>query len=423
MKIVITNVVSLNGGDAAILAAEHRLLASAFPGASIAVVDSQAAAAARWHPEFRFEQHLYEGSRHQWFAPARRRAIRSAAARLARGETPGCSALVSRVARRTLETYASADLIVSTGGTYFVEHYELTTRVFELELACSFSTPLVFFTQSLGPFRRSDNRAAMRHLFERATLVLLRDERSREHLLEIGIPAAPLHVHGDCAFALGADSGLQRLRSGRLPARGARVSISVRDWTHFPTSGAEEGMRRYRTAVAGAVDYLVKERGAQVTFVSTCQGIPEYWTNDARTAREIVRLLPADIRPRVEVDDGFHRTEELIALLGESDLVIATRMHAAILALAGGTPVLPIAYESKTIEMFNALSFGDFVLAMEDITAESAVEACRRVFDELDSRRAALADGVIEQRRSAWSVVDRLRGLVLPTRSSSCVTE
>ena len=74
----------------------------------------------------------------------------------------------------------------------------------------------------------------------------------------------------------------------------------------------------------------------EVQLLSTCQGVPEYWTNDAEMAQRVLDGLPAPLRGRVRVDGRFHTPAELIAAYGAADLVIATRMHAAILALVGG---------------------------------------------------------------------------------------
>ena len=57
--------------------------------------------------------------------------------------------------RRDLLEYKTADLIVSSGGTYLVENYSLAARIFDYQLSLYLDRPLVFFTQSLGPFSNS----------------------------------------------------------------------------------------------------------------------------------------------------------------------------------------------------------------------------------------------------------------------------
>jgi colanic acid/amylovoran biosynthesis protein len=124
-------------------------------------------------------------------------------------------------------------------------------------------------------------------------------------------------------------------------------------------------LARYREAVAALVTHLVRQ-GAAVTFVSTCQGVPEYVNDDSAVAAEIAAKLPPDVASSVEVDRDWHAPEELRAKLRGFDLAISTRMHLAILALGQGVPVFSIAYEFKADELFSQLSLGPSVLPIED---------------------------------------------------------
>ena len=83
------------------------------------------------------------------------------------------------------------------------------------------------------------------------------------------------------------------------------------------------------------------------------------------------------------------------------DLVVATRMHAAILALAAGTPVLPVAYEYKTHELFGALGVGDWVTDIETVMPETFIVTADRVLAALPDARADLFAGVEAMRESA----------------------
>ncbi|MGH7477465.1 MAG: polysaccharide pyruvyl transferase family protein, partial [Longimicrobiales bacterium] len=144
-----------------------------------------------------------------------------------------------------------------------------------------------------------------------------------------------------------------------------RVAVSVREWRHFRSHG-ERKLARYRAAVADAVRALVAQ-GAEVTFVSTCQGVDAYWTDDARFARGLVAELLPDLRG-VHVDERFRDPLALRDHLRSYDLAVATRMHFAILALCAGVPVVPIAYEFKTTALFGDLGLQDLVLDIEAVT-------------------------------------------------------
>ena len=152
-----------------------------------------------------------------------------------------------------------------------------------------------------------------------------------------------------------------------------RIAISVRDWPHM---GAKGGMTAYFDAVAALIDDLVVHHGAEITFLSTCQGVGSYWTDDSATAETLVEHLDESVRGAVRIDREFHTPSQLVSMLGNFDAVIATRMHVAILALLAGTPVLPIAYEFKTVELFAKLGLDGLVQDIETITPEGLTAAC-----------------------------------------------
>ena len=233
-RIALINTVALNGGDAAIAVAVIESVRRAAPDALIEVHDSQPAAAARYHPTFRWRSSLAPIGQ---LKRTPRRGVRILAAanevRLLgaarlwrhRATRPLARALLRDGERRRIADFAGLDLVVSTGGTYLVERYGIGPRVFELRMAAALGVPVVFYTQSLGPFRIRRNRRHLAKLFSNSPLVLLRDERSRQHVLELGVPAGAVHVVADAVFGrTGA-----RPFDVRAPAPIRSVAVSVRD--------------------------------------------------------------------------------------------------------------------------------------------------------------------------------------------------
>jgi colanic acid/amylovoran biosynthesis protein len=145
-------------------------------------------------------------------------------------------------------------------------------------------------------------------------------------------------------------------------------------------------------------EHLVREHGATVIFLSTCQGVAEYRWDDSRIAGEVARRLDPALRENVRICDGFIHPLRLIEHMAGMDLVIATRMHMGILSLVGGTPVLPIAYEFKTAELFKRLGMEAWVHDIESITPETLVQSLTDFLQELPSIRRGLFARVEDER-------------------------
>ncbi|NNH21890.1 hypothetical protein HLB09_02070 [Pseudokineococcus marinus] len=418
MRMVITGLVVSNGGDAAILDAQVDVLRRALPGLEMAVHDSAPPVARRLYPDLEVHPVLAAVTR------PRRRRLRGLVPWLDRRRvllaarawrlSPGVAkALLREAEREVVRSLAEADVVAHTGGTTLVETYDLDPKLFELEVASAAGATLVLLPQSLGPFTNRDYMVRLRRLLSTAALVLLRDDRSAEHLTQVGISTQAVEVVPDIVFALAAPSAAGRLRSAEMPAR-PRVAVSVRDCEIFLRSGDKQ--RSYEDAVGALVVDLVRRREAAVTFVSTCQGTPEYWADDSAIALRIHQRLPEDVRGSTTVDRTRHDHSGLAAVFGEHDVAVTTRMHAGIIALGAGTPVLPIAYEFKTREVMGQVGLGDHVEDVGEVTDDALVAAFDALLEDLPALRGRLAVGVEALRARAHGLDTLLADRIGSTR-------
>ncbi len=408
MRVHVLGSVALNGGDAAIMAGQEAMLRRQWPDVTISVSDSDPEAAARYYPQYEFHPFLYSGIaryrggrridhlrarlvRAHWFAVATLHG--RGAARIARAvSTSEQSAL--------LEPLLSAGVIAYTGGTSLTENYDLKAKLFDLQIAALLGKTLAFLPQSAGPFRRPETRSMLRRIFRAADLVLVRDARSHGYVLDVGAAPARSEVLPDMAFALVVPPADWPARNGHAP----KLAVSVRSWSHFAELTPEEGMRRYVEAVQEAVTRVVRDGGARVSFVSTCQGRPEYWTDDSALAVEIAAGLDPDVRSAVVVDREPRTPEELLEHLAGFDAMLSTRLHGAILAVCAGVPTLPIAYEFKTREVWGQLGLDEWVIDIGDVDRDGLADAVTRLLERRADVRAQLSATLPRQLAGAMSV-------------------
>lgn len=419
MQILILNTVALNGGDGAILTALMQgLIARLGPSASFVVHEAQPDAASRYYPDVTFRTTAvaslgqFPNSR---AGELRRRATAMVMRAAARGGLGGKMArrLLPDSARVVLDDYLAADVVITTGGTYLVEHYDLGGRILSFDLALAARKPLVLYTQSLGPFRDPSVRESLRRILSAARLVLLRDSLSREHVIDLGGRSDHLHVVPDSVFSLADPDRLAAARLARRPSgRRLRVAISVREWSHFTTQTGSQGMAGYLAAVQAATVHLVERHCADVTFLSTCQGIPEYRHDDSRTAATVVDGLLPEVRRFVTIDARFLGPQAMLDELASFDLVLSTRMHFAILALVAGVPVIPIAYEFKMSELFSHLGQSKWVHDIEDVRPEPLMASIDELLATEGVVRRSLFTAVAEAYWRAEAGNDQLAALL-----------
>jgi colanic acid/amylovoran biosynthesis protein WcaK/AmsJ len=410
VKILITNIVTMNVGDAAILYAMIDVMRNAFgDNTHFIVYDKHGDVPKRYYPDLEYRRLLYhtrESMTAQRGHPLFRRLddlrFKVGLRFIKQGIPLLPHIFLNSIERRDLLEYKTADLIVSSGGTYLVENYSMAARIFDYQISLYLERPLVFFTQSLGPFSNPENREALRPIFDESVAILVRDEQSRRNLDDLGVENKNVHVVADAAFAL---SDLEALESAKLrvlhPGKRLRVAISVREWKYFKTVEPAQGMSHYYEALRALSEHLVERYDAEITYLSTCQGMPEYWTDDSRVAQKIVDGLSPNTRESVSVDSDFHSPAVLARTLKDYDLVIATRMHMAILALSVGTPVLPIAYEFKMRELFERLAQERWVQDIEAISPDALIDAADRFLEALPDIRETLFTAVQKEYENA----------------------
>lgn len=283
----------------------------------------------------------------------------------------------SRQARKVLRSLDSFDLVVGVGGGYLRFGGVLETaktavaHLPQLIAAASTSTPTVYLPQSVGP-EGPVVRALLRRLLSRITVVCLRDDRS---VAELGLPNAvrrPDTALLDPAWAprsapLGDRDPVLSVRPVRRPGQERLTDLAHR---------------------LGRFDGWVQSRGAG---------------NDDTQA-------VAAVRPRRELDRAEF-TE------GPRRVVVAVRLHAALMALRAGHWVVHLAYERKGFGAFADLGLESEVhpvCAFDPSAVAARVdellwdEGARARYD--DTVRGSL--GSFARHRSA--LLQEIRALLVP---------
>jgi colanic acid/amylovoran biosynthesis protein len=270
----------------------------------------------------------------------------------------------------------------------------------------------------MGPF--DDDRLSRRlaAVFTKSPLILVRDQQSRAFAKELIGHAGDVEVVADAAFMLADQDSIERRRaSSRIARTGGRprIAISVRPWLDFGERGSKLGRAKYHQSVARAATWLVEQAGAEVTFVSTCQGIPEYRFRDSDTARDLSMYLPDHVQGSVVIDSQFRDTEALLSKIDEFDGAICTRMHMAILCLCRGVPVLPICYERKTADLFHSLDLDEYVTFIDKIDPNSFCDLVERWWHNRESISERSWQGTLALRDSALSTIGIIKSRFAPS--------
>lgn len=228
----------------------------------------------------------------------------------------------------------SCDLIISGGGSIFQDVTSSRSLLYYISvvlLARLLGKPVVFYAQGVGPVRKPFNRWLLGRVANHVNLITLRDQASREFMLQLGVRKPPLHVTADPVFALQTNDNIIKdikLRYPLLSGKAAkRLGVSVRHWP---------ALQGYQQKLAGTLDHF-KRAGFEIIFV------PMDYPEDIKESERVSACMQ---------EEAWIITDELttaqhLAVIAQLDLMVAMRLHALIFAASCGVPFAGISYDPK----------------------------------------------------------------------------
>lgn len=300
--------------------------------------------------------------------------------------------------RPTLSAMASADVVISKPGGHIMatagQRFPSPSHLAMVLAAKLLGRPVVVYAQTIGPFSSPLADWIARTVLGRTDLITARDPQTAAWLgkarPEGGRPRVELTA--DEAFLIEpADDGPAGAWSAE---RRPRLAVTAIAW-RFPGSPDPAADRAaYEAALAGAARWFIDELGGEV---------------------RLVRWLAGDHR---EDDEAVLQrlTAAIVAVLGAGDLVVATRMHSAILAMAGGTPVVAIGYLPKTEAVMSLAGLAEHSIPIRDASAERLVGQINAKWQVRQDARADVETTVAQLRSRAQLNAALVRGLVVATR-------
>jgi len=260
----------------------------------------------------------------------------------------------------------NADLLISGGGSLLQDVTSDRSFYYYLSivmLAKKMHVPVMLYAQGIGPVQGNLARGAMRVIGNMVDLITVRDQGSKEELARLKVVKPPVHVTADPVLALmPMDKAIGRMLFGRkgieLSSRPC-IGICVREWQNWG---------HYKRVLAEVADRIIQKWDAQIVF------LPMQWPEDVGAAKEIAKRSKC----ATAVLDEPYTTNELLAMIGQVDLLIGIRLHALIFAAIMNVPVIGVSYDPKIERFLQTLGY-TAAGTLKNITAEkllSQVESC-----------------------------------------------
>jgi polysaccharide pyruvyl transferase CsaB len=235
---------------------------------------------------------------------------------------------------KVLSALRHSDALLFGGGSLLQDTTSTRSLLYYLSvIRCAqlLGKPVMLYANGIGPVRRPENRRRVKQVVERATLVTLRDHSSARELADMGVSRQDLHITADPVFHLSPASpqrGEELIRMAGLTPGVPIVAMSVRSW---PNTGT------FYPDLAKLCDHLRRTHGMEILFLLMQPDRDRAVALQVQSyMEEPSYLLDAPCTPR-----------ELMAVLGQSKLCLAMRLHTLIFAARMAVPSVGLVYDPK----------------------------------------------------------------------------
>ena len=260
-------------------------------------------------------------------------------------------------------------------------------------IALHLGKPLAVFPQTIGPLRTRTSRALASYLFQRASLVCVRERVSEEIVRDLVGPDGNLICLADMAFAMepAAVSGLLGLPVELLGSpRPVGVNVSGFLWNRAREMYADLNANfDYREAIANVVRRITAETGRAVIL------IPHVISGNLKTCDHMacvaLREQLGDLGDGVVLLRREYSAPELKTIIGQCEFFVGSRMHACMAALSMAVPLVPLSYSHKFVGIMNRFEVGDWVADPKVLSQKQVVDLVLSGYECRDDIRERIA--------------------------------
>lgn len=256
----------------------------------------------------------------------------------------------------------------------------LISRTWDVLIAKFLGKPLVMFPNSIGPFRTWIGRTLARLALKSYNYILVREPVSYKIIDSFGIKVPKILTADTSLLLTAVNKGNKTFLDGTC-ARSV-MGVSAGFYSH---SLSKKEVCKYIEVHAKALDAAIEKHGFFVVF------LPHYVSGFRYDDLEVTELILDHMQNKDAAKIvNAASVEEFKSILSQMDIVISSKMHPAVLAVAAQVPTVCIAYDHKQTGFFEQIGMVECVLPVRSITYETLLSRIEYVWSRKSEFRASL---------------------------------
>jgi polysaccharide pyruvyl transferase WcaK-like protein len=309
---------------------------------------------------------------------------------------------LSRLIVESVRALDESDVLVDLAGVSFIDGREkfLPYNVLTLTPALFLNTPVLKFSQAAGPFNNPLNHFLAKYTLSRTLKIFARGINTHKHLNSLSLDTCYHEPVADVAFLHQPQDTIteeNRQKSGNLAKR---LKDERRDIIGICPSSvlAAKSIRQngnYYDQIASLCRQLLTQGYAVLLYPNATreEEMSKLRNNDLPVINEIKNRLNNDSQPIAALYyvDFDINTLGIKQLMNQCRIVMVSRFHAMIAALAGGLPVIVLGWSHKYQEVMDYFELGDLVFDFAQLSPEVILKTIQRTLKNETSIRQKIA--------------------------------
>lgn len=320
---------------------------------------------------------------------------------------------------KSIRKLSQCDMLVCMAGVAFIDGREkfLPFNILTILPAMLLGIPVVKAAQASGPYTNPLNRLMARLFLPRCRAIHARGARTLHHLEGLGLKNVILAP--DAAFGLGDGDRLVAPAPADLDARLAAIASLREGWRRVvgvcPSSVVyTKSGDGYLDALADLVSRLEAD-GHAIVFVpnATRAHAPETLrNNDLPVIGKLRdRLPPAPEWGRVSIETDIDAVS-IKAVIGACDVMVVSRFHAMVGALALATPALVFGWSHKYAEVMADFGMEEWVFDYASISMDDIHPRFDALLANCEVASAAIAERLPEVKARSARQIETMRAVL-----------
>lgn len=271
------------------------------------------------------------------------------------------------------------DMLLSGGGSLLQDATSSRSILYYLlllRLAQLLGKRTFIYSQGIGPVSAPRNRRLTASILRRTDGIVVRDEKSRDLLLELGVPESLIHVTADPVIRVRRPDpalGLKILAEEGCPRRPDHLTVG------WAVKSRKPG-KVFLQEVERCILWLREEYGADSVL------IPFFHDEDLGICETVAGHLDG----RAGCLRKKRLSEETLSIIGCMDMLVGVRLHSLIYAAVMGVPMIGVSYDPK-VDSFLASIRQPTHFTVEDFTLEKFQTVFRETMDRREAVRETTA--------------------------------